>query len=157
MADSYLLQVEKAIASLIQACIPTIPVYRGRGRFGREPVPMVSVLMEPNLNDGDAAVCKGSQRTADITYMVNGWVEDDEDAPCDPAHELLAEVKKALSDAMNPKSVNYRLGKLVDSVSVGVGLVRPPDQNVSDKAMFWLTVSVKIIEDISDPYKAPRG
>jgi len=69
----------------------------------------------------------------------------------------LAEVKKALSDAMNPKSVNYRLGNLVDSVSVGVGLVRPPDQNVSDKAMFWLTVSVKIIEDISDPYKAPRG
>jgi len=172
MADSYILTVEKAMADLIETTVTTGNgrpfdltelVFRGRIRYGHnEPIPMVSIMQAPNIDIETVDVGKGRQRATDKTFLIQGWVADDFDNPTDPAHELLAEVKRALGYILDMDSEHYMLQSysnsgngLVSNIGISSGLVRPPEASISDKAYFWLPVLVTLVEDLADPYAHP--
>lgn len=174
MADSKRLAALKALTNHIETEITvtngyqhtlTGAVYRGRSTFDDDdPLPCVSVL--ENLNPdrfpreagGDDNVRAPVQLDQWI-LLVQGWVVDDKKNPADPAHLLLADVKKALAKLKRGghpltgegQHANYLLGGLIVGITVEPGIVRPPDQT-SAKAYFWMRVILKFVEDINDPY-----
>lgn len=133
-------------------------VFRGRGVFGDEtPVPAISILQVPIPLDQipspeDAALSAGGWE-----LMVQGFVTDDKDNPTDPAEVLMADAKKRL--ALEKKKTNWDkpeqgilgLGRFIETLYIGTGVVRPPD-DLSNKAYFWLTITLNIAEDLADPY-----
>ena len=76
--------------------------------------------------------------------------------PTDPAHLLLAEVKKVLAkerlkmDWDKPEQGILGLGRNVIALYIEPGVVRPADE-LSSKAYFWLTLRLDIVEDLADP------
>ena len=133
-------------------------VFRGRGVFGDEtPLPALSILEVPIPLDqlpppGDSPLAKGGWE-----LVVQGWVKDDKANPTDPAHVLLADVKKCLAAEM--KKINWNrdtdgilgLGREITKLYIGAGVVRPPEE-VSAKAYFWLTITLDLAEDLEHPY-----
>lgn len=173
MSDSYLLAVEKALANHIETEISsdkgrpldvTGAVFRGRASYGRgDPTPMVSLLQSPDIEVETNSAGSETLRKGSKLYLVQGWVDDDPQNPTDPAHELLAEIKRAIAMLMGDfDDSNYALRHhsaqdqpLVESVDVGVGLVRPPDDVSPTQAYCWLPVRLGLVESIDDPYAIP--
>jgi hypothetical protein len=92
--------------------------------------------------------------------LLQGWVEDDEDNPTDPAHILMGDVKKALAKinkgphpirGIQEQHAAYQLGGLVTRIEIEPGTVRPPDE-LSAKAFFWLRAAAGFAEDLNDPF-----
>jgi hypothetical protein len=128
-------------------------VYRGRVIFGeRDPIPMLSILEVPLplqqiVSPRDATVSAGGW-----DLMVQGFVEDDSKNPTDPAHRLLADVKKRLVAEKRRVTEGQVLGLTeISNMRIGPGVVRPPDE-VSAKAYFWLSLVLEMVEDLADPY-----
>ncbi len=133
-------------------------VFRGRTLFGDDdPLPMVSILEEPIAPENDLAPVAGTTGTGSYDLMVQGFVPDDIDNPTDPAHILLADVKKRLIDLKTDENRNDRVFRFgpkantVVGVSFGNGVVRPADE-VSAVAYFWLRVSLELAEDHLNPF-----
>lgn len=169
MPDPFRLRVHKALTVVLEGAVYTdyrgtvTPmtgrVKRGRAVFGEEtPVPLLSILESPIPQDPDRPPVRGTTFQGDWELVVQGFVPDDEDNPTDPAHILMAEVKKVLAEEKAKSNLEHGstgiLGfdGLVDDLYIGPGVVRPPDE-LSDKAYFWLTLTLKVIED----YRAPYG
>ncbi|MBT9159043.1 MAG: hypothetical protein DDT26_00292 [Dehalococcoidia bacterium] len=139
-------------------------VFRGRAVFDEaDPVPCVSILdnITPDRFSERAGNNDGEQGDAYSRWvvLVQGWSTDDKKNPTDPAEQLMAAVKKAISvvdsdphpmtgAAAHP---NYLLGGLINGVEIEPGTVRPPDQN-SSKAYFWMRVILKFTENVRDPF-----
>lgn len=132
-------------------------VFRGRMIFGEgDPIPMLSILEPPLAPDTDpvprdAAIAKG-----EWDLLIQGFVDDDKANPTDPAYKLMADVKQCLAKhkAANTGPGKYDLlgmGKKVDKITIGGGVVRPSDE-ISSKAYFWLVVTLEIAEDLDAPY-----
>jgi hypothetical protein len=88
--------------------------------------------------------------------LIQGWVEDDHENPTDPAHLLMADVKKRLALAMQTDLSHipnplYMLGGKVVGVYVEPGTVRPADEN-SVRAFFFLRIVLQVVEHLDDPY-----
>lgn len=163
MSDSYVLVVEKAICDHLESKL-NLTVYRGRGRFGREPVPMVSLLQAAEVDESFSDAENAMRRKDDKLYLIQGWVSDDRENPTDPAHDLLAKTKQALSEIIDMDSPKYLLKgynsnnngrSLVGDLKISTGIVRPPEQGVSDTAYFWLPIRVTLLENLADPYQLP--
>lgn len=132
-------------------------VFRGRTMFGdNDPMPMVAILEPPLPVDQlpspeDSATSHGAW-----DLLIQGFAEDDKQNPTDPAHLLLADVKKRLT-LERVKSRNDRGPYILDmkekitKLDVGPGVVRPPDE-ISAKAYFWLGITLHMVEDLEDPY-----
>lgn len=177
MADSYMLKVEKALCDHVEAFVSpaqdrpidlTDSVFRARayigGRGSKEPIPMVSLLMAPEVEPETIEAGLGRKRTRDVLYFFQGWTEPGVESETDPAHELLAEVKKALSNLMFPETNDYYMLRayhpnnrpMIQKLEVGMGLVRPPEDQVSPTAAyFWLPIRLGLIESPADPYELP--
>tara|TARA_Y100000593_G_scaffold83521_2_gene157511 strand:- start:15057 stop:15575 length:519 start_codon:yes stop_codon:yes gene_type:complete len=134
-------------------------VHRGRLYYGDEtPVPSISILEVPipldQLPPPDGSVAS----SGGYELMIQGWAPDDRDNPTDPAHFFMAEVKKALAIERKkahwdrPEDGILGLGRRVDNLYIGAGVVRPPDE-VSSKAYFWLTITLELVEDLEEPYE----
>jgi hypothetical protein len=129
-------------------------VYRGRTLIGDdEPIPMVTILEAPiplewRFRNGDNV-----HGTGNWELLVQGFVADDKLNPTDPAHRLMAEVKHVLiEEKRRDRGRNaFGMGGKVVEVFVGQGAVRPPDL-ASAKAFFWLTLTLKLSEDLDNPY-----
>lgn len=163
--DPYRLKVQKAISAALKEITPangylhdlSDAVFRGRNIFGdNDPLPMVSVLEAPIQPDAPRLPDGGAAQNATWELVIQGFVEDDKFNPTDPAHRLLADVKKRLAmeakayvpgTGYNTFGMKGKLGKL----TIGTGVVRPPDE-FSSKAYFWLTINLGLIEDMDDPY-----
>lgn len=146
-------------------------VFRGRDGFGEnDPLPMISILEPPLPIDGIVPSPSNPGALGEWDLMIQGFVPDDKANPTDPAHWLMADVKAALAaekvrkqpgnaqpDPLSlgkPAVVNGRnAGNCITEIKViGPGVVRPPEIGVSNKAFFWLTLTLKIAEDISNPF-----
>lgn len=130
-------------------------VKRGRLTFGpKDPLPMISILeapipLEVSRTRGDNVSSAGPWE-----LLIQGFVKDDFDHPSDPAHHLMAEVKAHLVKEKQRERGHNALsmqGRIAD-MYIGQGSVRPPDE-VSNKAFFWLTLTLHIGEYLDDPYK----
>lgn len=144
----------------------TNAVFRGRLVFDQHmPVPAISILenIDPDRfprrvggDEGRSAIQKD-----DWILLIQGWGKDDPVNPTDPAYELMADTKKALAkinQGPDPYSnrgghANYMLDGLIAGLTMEPGTVRPPQEQVSDKAFFWMRIVLKVVEDTQDPYK----
>lgn len=134
-------------------------VHRGRGVYGDEtPVPCLSILEAPIPLDQLPSAKDNVAQTGPWELVVQGWVKDDRVNPTDPAHVLLADVKRCLArerlktDWDDPADGIFGLGRFVTALYIGPGVVRPPEE-ISAKAYFWLTVTLDIAEDMTKPYE----
>ncbi len=178
MTDPFRLRVQKAIATALSQINEddgyslnfTGKVFRGRLIFGdNDPVPMISIIEPPLPNEMRPSPLVSAAEDGWWDIIVQGFVRDDRDNPTDPAHVAMADVKKRLAQEVkrkgegsernqpNPFGVNYdetgaRRKNIVEQFKIGAGVVRPPEEAVSTKAYFWLTLKLKIVEDNSDPF-----
>lgn len=152
-------------------------VFRGRSLFGpSDGSYLISILEPPVPPESILSPAPVSQGPVVWNLLIQGFLPDDMANPSDPGHKLMADVKKRFAiekkrfipgaalesvrtsnpfglgrcrDGMNaPEYVNY----IEQIISIGTGIVRPPDDGVSDKAYFWLPLSLKLVEDIENPF-----
>lgn len=169
-ADPFRLRVLKALTAKLEGITIAdgykhdlaTSVFRGRDWFGvGDPIPMLSILEQPLQPEQSV---RGDRSTGDWELMLQGWVDDDAIHPTDPAHHLMGDAKKALALARDELAANGRApnvlgmgpgrggGNEVTRLSFGAGVVRPPETFVSAKAHFWLTVTIGLAENLSNPY-----
>jgi hypothetical protein len=165
--DPTILNVHKRLTGLFETITPangfrhdmSESVYRGRGVFGDEtPIPAISILQAPIPDQPAPQPGSGTEQRSRQELVIQGFVEDDRLNPTDPAHLLLAEVKQVL--AIERRKIDYSggpengilgLGRTVTDLYIGAGVVRPADE-ISDKAYFWLNLTLEIVEDLADPF-----
>ncbi len=163
MADSYRLQVLKALTTLLEGTpltpvvgiTPALPatlaglVFRGRAKYGEnDPDTMLSILESPRPSGAQYAG-DGEARNEDWTLLVQGWCPDDKVHPSDPVYSLLEDVEQRLtrviqcrtSDGMG-KYPEYMLGNLITRFQMSPPVVRPPSENLSSKSFFYIQVQV---------------
>lgn len=139
--------------------VDVLKCYRGRLIFGEETaVPCLSILESPIPLDQIPSP-KGAESQAGLWELViQGWVKDDKANPTDPAHILMADVKKVLAAERRKLSSQHDLGgifgldRAIRDLYIGSGVVRPPD-DISSKAYFWLSITLDIVEDMNDAYE----
>jgi len=167
MADiPFRLRVLQALTSVLQGITPANGynydlsdcVFRGRLFFGDgDPIPLVSVLEAPLPDEPDLVPAAGTYWKGRWRLMVQGWVDDDKENPTDPAHFLLADVKKVLAEERKKmlgrggNSVLGMDGRVTDLI-IGSHVVRPAEEHVNAYANFLLSVSLEIAENMADPY-----
>lgn len=164
MADPTRLKILKAITAALLEIAPANgyvtdlatkkAVFRGRIIFGeKDPLPMVSLLEVPIPSDQIVNPKDGTAAHATWDLLVQGFVQDDKSHPTDPAHAVLADVKKRL--VIEKRRVNSAAGAfgfpIITDVTIGPGTIRPPDE-LSSKAYFWLALTINFAEDLFDPY-----
>lgn len=131
-------------------------VKRGRIMFGEEtPVPFVAIL-EPPIPVDQLPSPEGSDSTSGYwDLLIQGFVEDDEDNPTDPAHILCANVRAVLAQHREDEHLNGLFGmgvrtNVVEDIFIGEPKVRPSDE-ISAKAYFWLPIRLKVVETLTEP------
>lgn len=162
------LRVLQALTSTLQSITPangydhdlSACVFRGRLIYGdNDPVPLISILEAPLPDDPVITPPSGTTWSGQWRLMIQGWVDDDKDNPTDPAHYLLADVKKALANArkqmIRPGKGNNLLGMQgrVTNLLIGACVVRPAEEQVNELASFLLSVTLEIAENMADPYE----
>jgi hypothetical protein len=149
-------------------CDLSTSVFRGRAVFGAsDPVPMLSILESPKPDDPMYVGYNMEVAATVLPLLLQGWQVDDFDNPTDPLYWLLADVETCLGRiiALSPKTGQplypdeYMLGmipgtneRVISELSFTPGIVRPGSDGVSNKAFFWLPVSVSLDYDMTTPY-----
>ncbi len=162
MADPTRLRVLKAVTAVLETITPaagythdlTGKVFRGRDVFGyNDPLPMVSILEQLEEVEQQPAPRSAGMNSGPWTLNLQGFVPDDRDNPTDPAHFLLAEVKQRLIEERirNRQRDIFGMGNTVTELRLSHGVVRPADE-ISDKAYFWLRMTLVLVENLNEPY-----
>lgn len=161
MADSYRLSVLKALTNHLKTITPangytgydlSNAVFRGRTVFGEDdPIPMVSILEAPRSDIGTFAG-ENQHRKEDWSLLIQGWAYDDIVNPTDPVYGLmdvvethlfrLVQVDNTSGNAVYP--AEYLLGRSIAGLTVSPGVVRPPMEQVSSKAFFYLPIRITL-------------
>lgn len=158
MSDPLRLRVLKALSTELEKIDNNgmkDRVFRGRSIYGDgEPLPMISILEPPIPLDAIRSTGDNAGQTGLWELLIQGWAKDDKANPTDPAHMLMAKVKQCLvtQKRLNEGFNILGLGDKVISLDIGQGSCRPADE-VSIRAYFWLVVTLRIAEDLSDPFK----
>jgi len=167
MADHKRLQILKRLTTHLQGITVANGfendigdrVYRGRTSFGAETeIPALSLLESKPVDYGTYADEQKTVRMDSWTLLLQGWVEDDQENPTDPVYSLLADVEARLAQviALNPNGkpkypTLYRLGGLINGMTLAQPIVRPPDEGLSATAYFYLPIQVDLISDLENP------
>lgn len=162
MSDPFRLRVLKALTTCLEGITPANgythdlsgKVFRGRDIFGEDdPLPLVCILEAIEEKPQVPTPQAGVHSTGPWELQIQGFVQDDYYNPTDPAHHLMAEVKKRLVEERTRDRGNDILGMggKVKDISISHGVVRPADE-VSAKAYFWLRISLGLVENLLDPY-----
>lgn len=130
-------------------------VFRGRTVYGEDdPELMISILEVPIPVEQREPPPDSPASNGQWELLLQGFVPDDFINPTDPAHYLMAATKVRLAHEKerNRDFDILGLGNHVTDLRWGAGVVRPPDE-ISDKAYFWLNVTLEIVEDLSKPFE----
>lgn len=175
-ADSKQLKVLKRMTALLERINPTETnpalnepfdidlrqtVFRGKMILGSEIVyPAVAILESPTPFEGLHAAENEHKSFESWRLLVQGFAADNKDNPLDPAYALKAAievqlsrviaVKKSSGDGLFPE--DYLFGNLIAGLTISQGVVRPPDQNVSQYAYCYIPIIVKLGTDVTNPY-----
>ena len=129
-------------------------VYRGRTVFSSgDPVPLLSILESPRSDQGVFGGDGGEARIENWSLMIQGWATDDIENPTDSVYPLLASVEHRLNRLLQISQKNgcpvypdeYLLGRSIAGLALRPPVVRPPMENVSSKAFFYLPVQVVLV------------
>lgn len=163
MADPLKLQVLKALTAHIEGIDGTDDahrgfdlrdcVFRGFNRHGEEAPPtLVNIIEAPRPDPGRTGGELDANRKWDWTLLLQAWTDKDIDLqnPTDVAYlledALLARLNMLIAmDSMMgmPKYPEvYLLGRLITELSCGPGVVRPPADNLTSKAVLYLPVRI---------------
>lgn len=136
-------------------------VHRGRLLYGNETdIPFISILEAPIPKDTIPTPGANPNSYGKWELLIQGFVKDDRKNPTDPAHELMGNVKAILAEEMmKNKSFSmlhigddkYQIKTRIREMNIGQGSVRPPDE-ITDKAYFWLTLTLSVAETLNKPY-----
>lgn len=143
-----------------------VDVFRGRMFLDQTvKLPVLSVVDNPDPDRYPSSAGRRGYEHAtqneDYILLIQGWAKDDKTNPSDPAHYLMADVRKALAkivrrgrpdEAYQPPAGVYLLGGLITDLVMEPGVVRPPTEQLSSEAFFYMRVSVGYTEDPNDPY-----
>lgn len=177
MSDSKRLATLKALSTFLAAEVTQGNGYKHdldadgavcRGKMystNEDPLPMITIM--ENIDPDRYPRVAGGELYSPITkedwvLLVQGWAIDDKKNPTDPAYELMADVRKALAKLnKNPDSLqsdgvanpDFRLGGLIAGMTMEPGIARPPIEQVSAKAFFWMRIVLKFVENPNDPYQ----
>jgi hypothetical protein len=127
-------------------------VFRGRIEYGEnDPLPMLSILEPPLPPDPIHTPQRGEEQIGMWDLLLQGFVQDDPRNPTDPAHILLADVRKMLTliRREDPNILGEEKG--IREIHLGSPVVRPADE-ISSKAYFYLPIRLSIGENLADPY-----
>lgn len=162
MNEPFRLRVLKALSSALEEINPDNgythdlreSVFRGRDMFGEsDPLPMVSILEAIDEKAQVPSPEGGHQSKGPWELLIQGFLDDDLKHPTDPAHALLAEVKKRLVEerVRDRQRDILGMGGKITELRMSHGVVRPPDED-SAKAYFWLRLTLVLVENQLDPY-----
>jgi hypothetical protein len=167
MNPPFRLRVLMALQNCMQAMTPangytydlSQSVFVGRDMFGDDdPVPLIAILEDPDTPPLRLTPRDATDRVNTWTLLIQGFINPDQgDMPLRPAYVLAAETAKALIDGarrMDGHTPDYfGMGGRVDRFALGPAIVRPAEIGVSDKAFFWLRLTLEIVENLLDPYE----
>lgn len=162
--DPKQLRILKKLSAHLEATSGYAGVRCHRGRTivsARDIEDCLSILEAPRPVTGTPAGHEGHRRKESWTLLVQGWPKDDKDNPSDPAYRMKAAVELQLSrliavreqDGLPLYPDEYMLGGDLVTLTIGQGVVRPPEQEVASRlAMFYLPLVLEIVTDIRNPY-----
>lgn len=136
-------------------------VFLGRTTLGADVImPALSILEAPvpvtSLHAGEG----GLKKAEEWKLLLQGFAVEDKQNPSRPAYWLKAKVEMRLSRLIDevsgiPKYKDeYRLGGLVGGLVINQGVVRPPEQNISSTAFFYIPLVITYATNTANPYKA---
>lgn len=177
MSDPIRLLILKKLTDLIKTVTPangyrfdlSNSVFRGRKLFGtNDPMPMVSILEAESPDSENFAGFNRNTRETPWKLILQGWVDNDQQNPSDPAYILAAEVERVLAQVIKVDRVGdggypewYMLGSagdkkyLISAFSIGSPVVSPPAEQVLSTAHFYLPIMIRLVETLGQPY--PNG
>lgn len=129
--------------------------FRGRVRFDdNDPIPMISILEAPIPQEVIGSFADNNHSAGPWELLIQGFASDDRINPSDQAHHMMAEVKSILvKEKMRDRGNDlFGMKNRIFEMAIGQGSVRPPD-DTTEEAFFWLTLTLKITEDLSKPYE----
>lgn len=161
--DTFRLQVVKALCAALDEITVANGyqhdlagrVYRGRAVLTEEDgLPALAVNEPPQAPDLTPIPRGGAVVESKLVLLIQGFVQDDRDHPTDPAYRMLGDVQKRLAqERLRSRGFDILgFGSRVMSLDLGQGVVRPPDELVSDTAFFWLPVTLTFGENLHDPF-----
>jgi len=137
-------------------------VFRGRLVFGEgDPLPLISIIEPPLPIDQIRSPQQSDASSGEWDLLVQGFLADDKTHPTDPAHVIMADVRKALANERKkrgPRNGPTIFGQsikdknVVEDIFIGPGVVRPADE-VSMYAYFYMTITLKVVESLDLPYE----
>ncbi|RWI96437.1 MAG: hypothetical protein EOR22_06670 [Mesorhizobium sp.] len=136
---------------------PAERVFRGRTVYGDgDPLPMLALLEDPRSREPiDGAVMSGYAKN-EYRLLIQGFVQDDQTHPLDPAYRASADVITSLVKAKQVRDYNLLdLGSVapcVIALSIGEPVHRPPDDDVSTVAYFLVPVTLTLAENLETPF-----
>jgi hypothetical protein len=137
-------------------------VFRGKSVYSPDssPLPMLSILESGRPDSGLFAGTTKQHYSETWDLLLQGFAQNDQANPTDPAHWLFAAVQERLlvitaqnrhtGQGIDP--VSYMLGGLLSDFLVGPPVVRPPDNQVSSTAFFYLPLRAVFQTDNTTPY-----
>ncbi len=165
MADSKQLRILKKLSAMLELTSGYEGIKCFRGKLivsAKEVEDCLSILEAPRPVIGQPAGHEGYRRKETWTLLVQGWPKDDKENPSDPAYAMKAAVEQWLYRIIAVDETNglpaydkstYMLGGDLASLTIGQGVVRPPEQEGASRlAMFYLPLILEITTDVSNPY-----
>lgn len=135
-------------------------VIRGRLFVGDDdPDVLVSIIEPPSaVEQIRSKAPDNTARAGEWDVLVQGWTRNDDDNDeCDLAYVLAAEVQRVLGQekarkvAGRPGYPNFLgMGDTILEFRIGAPVVRPTEE-VTDRGVFYLILTMKIVEDTAGP------
>ncbi len=136
-------------------------VWIARNQFGLSEVPALALLESPRPLTGIGVGEDRLKRKEEWNILLQGFADDDKTTPGSTAYWLKAYTVERLARlvAVNDQGrpafpEEHFLGKLITGLTIGQGVVRPPEANVSPTAFFYIPLLVSRVTDSSNPFAA---
>lgn len=176
MADPFRLRVLKALTDQMKLITPAngyesdlsdfiaedgLPkprVYRGRDSFGdSDELPFISILEDFRPEEQTLGSVGSTEAAGEWRLLIQGFVKDDPENPTDPAYVVSADVMKALITLRKGTNKRNILGlggimPCVTDITFKQPVVRPADGEVSATSFFFITLNLKLAENLENPF-----
>ena len=174
MADPFRLRVLKALTDHLKGITPSngynsdlsdftsedgfqsVRVYRGRDSYGEsDQLPFVSILEDFRPDEQKLGGNGQTSGTGEWRLLIQGFVKDDPVNPTDNAYVVAADVIKALVLAREQRYDILSMGSVmpcVTDLTFKQPVVRPADGEVSSTAFFFITLNLKLVENLKNPF-----